>query len=186
MRAIVFGMFFLASSVGYASAAEIENVKFSDAYRIGDVTLRLNNVGLMRYKVFFKAMVAGLYINEGTPPNGVLTDVPKRLEIEYFWALKAKDVVKASEKLLSENIDEPTLKKLQPQLDQMHSLYEDIQPGDRYALTYLPGRGTYLSLNGETKGLVPGADFGAVYFSIWLGKNPMDASLKQQLLSGRS
>ena len=182
MRALVVGMVFWALAAGSASGAEIENVQFSDAYRVGDVTMRLNNVGLMRYKVVFKAMVAALYIAEGTPPDGVLNDVPKRLEIEYFWTLKAKDIVKASEQLLARNIDEPTLRKLKPQIDKMHSFYEDIEPGDRYALTYLPGRGTYLSLNGETKGLVLGADFGAAYFSVWLGSRPMDASLKQQLL----
>lgn len=130
-------------------------------------------------------MVAGLYVQESTPGTGVLTDVPKRLEIEYFWALKAKDIVKASQKLLTDNVDGQTLQRLQRQVVRMHSLYEDIRPGDRYALTYLPGRGTFLSLNGEYKGVVPGADFAAAYFSIWLGDQPMDSSLKHQLLSAR-
>ncbi len=185
MRVAVFGMIVLASSAFSVVAAEIEDVHFSDGYRVDDINLKLSNVGLMRYKVVFRAMVAGLYIAEGTPPDRVLTDVPKRLEIEYFWALKAKDIVTASEQLLANNVDAQARRKLKAQLDQMHSLYEDIQPGDRYALTYIPGRGTYLTLNGELKGSVAGADFAAAYFSIWLGEQPMDESLKRQLLSGR-
>ena len=184
MRAVI-AMFLLASAASHVSAAEIENVKFPEAYRFDDVTLKLNNVGLMRYRYVFKAMVAGLYVTQGTPTEDVLTDIPKRLEAEYFWAVKAKDLVDASEKLLVDNVDARTRRELRTKFDQIHALYEDVQPGDRYALTYLPGRGTYLSLNGKTKGLVAGAKFGAAYFSIWLGKKPMDASLKQQLLSGR-
>ncbi|MGY8771054.1 MAG: chalcone isomerase family protein [Pirellulales bacterium] len=185
MRAIVFGMFYLASSLGSASAAEIDNMQFSDVYRFDDATLRLNNVALMRYKVVFKAIVAVLYIAEGTPPTSVLTDVPKLLEIENFWAYKAKDIVNTSDMQLSDNYDKPTLKKFQPQFDQMRSLYEDIELGVCYELIYLPGRGTYLSLNGEPKRLVPGADFGVAYFSIWLSKEPIDAFQKQQLLRDR-
>ena len=185
MRPVFFGMIAVASAVGPAFATEIENVQFSDGYRFDNVTLRLNNVGLMRYKVVFKAMVAGLYMQEGTPTDQVLADVTKRLEIEYFWALKANDIVRASEQLLARNVDERTLRELKPQLDLMHSLYEDIQPGDRYALTYLPGRGTYLTLNGKLRGTVPGADFAAAYFSIWFGKQPMDESLKRQLMIDR-
>ncbi len=173
------------SAGNLASAAEIANVRFADSYRLGDLALRLNNVALMRYKGIFKAMVAGLYIPDGTPPNRILNDVPKRLEIEYFWSLKAKDIVKASEKLLADNVDQQTLRELRPRLDRMSTLYEDVRPGDRYALTYVPGRGTSLSLNGELKGAVPGDDFAAAYFSIWLGEQPMNTALKRKLLDTR-
>ena len=168
-----------------ANAAEIEQVRFVDAYRLGRDTLELSNLGLMRYKGLLKAMVAGLYLPPGIAPTQALSDIPKRLEIEYFWSLRAKDIVKASDKLLADNVDETTLRKLRPQIERIHSLYEDVRPGDRYALTYLPGRGTFLSLNGKSKGMVPGADFAAAYFAIWLGQQPMDEGLKQQLLRPR-
>ena len=183
MRTVAIGIILITLSATSTLSAEIENVQFSEGYRIDGVTLKLNNVGLMRYKAVLKAMVAGLYITDVTPPDQVLTDVPKRLEIEYFWALKAADIVRASNELLAKNVDEQTVRKLRPQIDHMNSLYEDIQPGDRYALTYLPGRGTFLTLNGELKGKVPGADFASAYFSIWFGDSPMDKSLKRQLLS---
>jgi hypothetical protein len=57
-----------------------------------------------------------------------------------------------------------------------------VEPGDRYALTYIPGMGTELSLNGEAKGTIQGADFAAAIFSIWLGTKPIDKGLKRQLL----
>jgi len=42
-----------------------------------------------------------------------------------------------------------------------------------------------LALNGRALGSVEGADFASALFSIWLGKHPFDASLKQQLLRGQ-
>ncbi|MBK9111219.1 MAG: chalcone isomerase family protein [Nitrospira sp.] len=56
-----------------------------------------------------------------------------------------------------------------------------MKPGDRYGLTYLPGVGTELALNGERKGIVEGADFAAAYFAIWLGPDPINEALKEGL-----
>ena len=61
-------------------------------------------------------------------------------------------------------------------------MYEDVKPGDRYSLTYIPGKGTELALNGEPKGIVEGSEFAAALFSIWLGKKPIDESFKKQIL----
>ena len=59
----------------------------------------------------------------------------------------------------------------------------DVQKGDRYALTYVPGAGTTLALNGRPLGTIEGADFAAALFTIWLGtKDPMDASFRLALL----
>jgi hypothetical protein len=49
-------------------------------------------------------------------------------------------------------------------------------------LTYIPGKGTELTLNGKSKGTVEGADFAAALFSIWLGPKPISESLKKELL----
>ncbi|WP_010588083.1 chalcone isomerase family protein [Schlesneria paludicola] len=168
------------------SAAEIEGVTFPDNRHIGKTKLVLNNVGLMRYNIVIKAMVAGLYLGEGIEPKQALADVPKRIEIHYFWNLKGTDIVDASEKLLVANATSERIQKVRGQIDQMHKLYENIKAGDRYSLTYIPSVGTELALNGEPKGLVKGADFAKVYFSIWLGKKPMDIALRDQLVKPRS
>jgi len=54
----------------------------------------------------------------------------------------------------------------------------------RYALTYRPGRGTGSRSNGKPLVLVEGDDFAAAYFSIWLGKKPIDEDLKNELSEG--
>ena len=48
-------------------------------------------------------------------------------------------------------------------IDRMNRHYRDIKPGDRYALTFIPGRGTELSLNGTALVTIEGDDFAAAY-----------------------
>ncbi len=60
-----------------------------------------------------------------------------------------------------------------------------MKPGDRYSLTYLPGEGTELAKNGVPLALVPGEDFARAYFGIWLGEDPLDRDLRDQLLKER-
>jgi hypothetical protein len=163
-------------------AAEIEGINFDDRYTVADTSLRLRGTGLLRVMVFAKIYVAALYLPEDYPSKQALSDVPKRLEVEYLRSIAGKDFGLATNKKISENVDPQTFKRLQPRLDYHNSLYQDVQAGDRYALTYIPGKGTELTLNGEPKGTIEGADFAAALFSIWLGPQPISESLKKDLL----
>jgi len=172
----------LASTARLASAKEIEGVRFADRYDAHGAALALNCVGLLRYMVFIKGYVAALYLGPGVKADDVLGDVPKRLEIEYFYPIKAVDFAKATDVGMEPNVDATTKARLQPRIDRLNALYQDVKPHDRYALTYLPGSGTELALNGHVLGTVEGADFAAALFAIWLGPKPIDVSLKSQLM----
>jgi hypothetical protein len=178
----------LAAFGGPAAArtgVEVEGVTFAPEVHSGDRRLELNNAGLLRYRVVIKAYVAALYLGEGVSPAAALGDVPKRLEAQYFWALKGSDFGPATLDGMRRNVDGETLAALGPRLERFAALFVDVRPGDRYALTYLPGVGTELSLNGRPLGTVEGADFAAALFSIWLGPNPLDDNLKRALLASR-
>ena len=71
------------------------------------------------------------------------------------------------------------------QIETLHQSYQDVKPGDRYALTYIPGEGTELAKNGVRLALVPGEEFAEAYFRIWLGESPLDRDLRDQLLEER-
>jgi hypothetical protein len=118
----------------------------------------------------------------GTSPDGVLADTPKRLEVEYFLALNGEDFGPATYKGLANNISAEEIERLRTRIDYHNSLYADVQPGDRYSLTYVPGVGTELALNGVPRGTIPGADFAAAIFSLWLGDQPIDKRFKRSLL----
>ena len=130
----------------------------------------------------FKVYVGAFYLEEGAAIDDVLSNKGKRIEIEYMRPIKGKDFGPATDKSIAKNVDSKTFERLRPRIDYHNSLYEDVQPGDRYSLTYIPGKGTELSLNGESKGLIEGADFAAAVFSIWLGAKPISESFKKQIM----
>jgi hypothetical protein len=170
-------------------AGELEGVDFVQRLDVETSELRLHGVGLLRYRVFLKGYVAALYLGEAfdeeATPGAVLADVPRRLEFEYFWSIPAGEFAKATTEGLSRTTDAATFERLRGRIDRINRLYEDVEPGDRYALTYLPGVGTELAINGRRLGVIEGADFSAALFAIWVGDEPLDESLRRQLLARR-
>jgi hypothetical protein len=186
-QVIAIGLAAACLSQQSASAAEIEGVGFVDRLSVGAAELRLHGTGLLRYRVFFKGYVAALYLGDSfdgeATPRAVLADVPRRLEIEYFWSIRAEKFAEATVEGISRSAEPATFERLRSRIDRINALYEDIEPGDRYALTYVPGVGTELALNGRRLGVIEGADFSAALFAIWVGDEPLDESLRRQLLA---
>jgi len=183
--AIILLVMVLINVTPNVNGAEIEGVNFENTYETDGIQMKIQGTGLLRYLGFIKAYVGALYFEEGNSVEDVLSDKPKRLEVEYFHALKGEDFGISTNKVIAKNTDALTLEKIRPQIDYHNSLYEDVQPGDRYSLTYIPGRGTELALNGKTKGIIKGADFASALFSMWLGEFPMNEPFKKQLLGLR-
>jgi len=176
-------VFWMLSGVSAApEPATVEGVTFSREVRAGDSTLTLRGYGLLRYMVFIKAYVAAFYLPERIRSEDALGDVPKHLEIEYFHDINAQDFAKATTSSISRNLSLMTFQRLKPKIDEFNALYRDVKAGERYALTYVPGKGTTLSWNGQPLGTVAGEDFAMGLFGIWVGANPLDSDLKRLLL----
>lgn len=165
-----------------SEAAEVNGINFDDQYAAGDTVLKIRGAGLLRVMAFAKVYVSTLYLPEDCASKMVLSDVPKRLEVEYMRSIAGNDFGRVTNKKISENVDLQTYERLRPRIEYHNSLYQDVQPGDRYSLTYIPGKGTELALNGEPQGVIEGADFAAAVFSMWLGSKPISESLKKDLL----
>ena len=175
----------LASLPIRAQALTIENVTFTRSITIGEKPVTLRGAALLRWLKLVKVYVAALYLPEQTKPSEALSDIPKRLEISYLVAIKGADFGPAAEPILARNVSGAELKSLRNRIDRFNAAYRDIKPGDRYALTYQPGKGTELSWNEEPLVTIEGADFAAAYFGIWLGHKPLDDNLKKALLHKR-
>jgi hypothetical protein len=155
---------------------------FSGSIQAGDRELVLRGQGLMRYLIF-DLYNAALYLPENLPADKALEDVPKRLEAEYLRSLKKSDFNRSVHEYIVRNAGQQQYESLLPAIREHNALYRDVSAQDRYALSYVPGEGTTLELNGRPLGTVGGAAFASALFSIWLGDDPIDADLKRQLLN---
>ncbi|BCS99153.1 hypothetical protein DSLASN_47850 [Desulfoluna limicola] len=163
-------------------AATIDEVRFALSYQVGEERLKLRGVASLRYLKFIKAYAGGLYMPENVRSDDVLSDVPKRLVLEYFQTIEAEDFADATRKMVEKNTDTETLSRIAPALDRLCLAYKTVVPKDRYALTYVPEKGLDLSLNGALLGTFEGADFARAMFSIWIGPNPIDKRFRNRLL----
>ena len=162
--------------------AQIEGVNFEDMAVISGKTATLRGTGLLRYMLFIKAYVGAFYLEKGISSSDALTDVPRRLVLHYFHAIPGEDFATATTEMIKKNVSYSRFRALQPEIAQLNALYKDVKPGDEYRATYIPGIGTELALNGTVLGVVPGAEYSAAFFSIWIGKNPIDKGFRNNLL----
>ena len=166
-----------------AMALTVEGVNFQESVSIDNKQVPIRGAALLRWLKIFKVYVAALYLPENGAPNDVLTDIPKRLEISYLVSIPGPDFGKGAEAVLERNNSPEELARLRSRIDKLNAVYRDVKPGDRYALTYVPGQGTELSYNGQPLITIEGADFAAAYFGIWLGKDPIDQDMRSRLIN---
>lgn len=165
-----------------AGTVEVAGVTFVSRHETAEGALALRGQALLRYMVFIKAYAGAFYLPAEVDRRQALGAVPRRLELSYFHAISAADFAEATRRKVADNVTPEALAIIETRLQRFNALYRDVQPGDRYALTYLPGQGTELALNGQSLGRITGEDFAAAIFAIWLGPEPIDQSFKKALL----
>lgn len=159
----------LALAFNASGAVTQAGQTFEETWTSNSNALKLYNTALLRVGLIFKVYAAGLYLADEADAGRVLEDVPKRLEIAYLRDLDAGVLVQAADDYLKKNHTAEEIASIKSRLDDLNKLYAAVKEGDRYALTYLPGAGSELVLNGKRLGVIPGADFAKIYFGIWLG-----------------
>lgn len=170
-----------------ALARELEGVVFPETVKAGDTELVLNGTGLRIKKIAFikiKVYAAGLYLPAKTADAAkiVAADEPKRLIMHFLYKEVSRDkLVEAWDEGFAAN--SPALgAAVKERLDTFMAMWTDMKSGDEAVMTYIPGTGTQVEIQGKEKGVIPGADFAQALFSVWLGPNPPNAELKAGLL----
>ena len=175
-------MLWMAAPLAAATTVQIDDVRFTRTVDTHDQQLHLQGAGVLKVMLFVKAYAGALYLPESAPPEQALDPIAKRLVLEYYHPIASEDFAKATRVKIMDNVDANEAERLKTRIDRLAVMYRDVKPGDRYALTYTPGRGTRLSLNGEHLGTIPGDDFAKAVFAIWLGANPIDKNFRDRLL----
>ena len=163
------------------SALELDGERFSESIQLASQRLVLRGAFTYDY-LLWSVYSAALYAPAALQSADILGESAKRLELVYKRDVDKADFIRAAEAMLERNLSSDALAKLQPQLSQLHKAYVSVTAGDRYALSYIPGRGTELRFNGKFLLIVPGAAFARAYFGVWLGQQPLDEALRDALL----
>ncbi len=174
-----------AAAATDGDSVNVGGVEFARTYALPDGVLDLVGAGVLRWKVLFRAYASAFYLPPGMAPQRWQDDVAKCLTIHYFWDISRDEFGPAGRKVLARMYPAEQLAAVAAQLEAIDAAYVDVQEGDRYALVYSPGQGTVLFHNGQALVTLPGAEFARLYFSVWLGSDPVDGGLRDELLGVR-
>ncbi len=173
-----FVLFFCFISQPYLGAAPIAPASLEeDGARFERI-----NQATFHWKSILKVYDIALHLGAGESTKNLFADIPMRLHLKYHRAFTAEEIIKGGDTLLERNADAATLATLNGRLNRLNAAYRNVTPGDSYTLTYTPQVGTTLRFNGKRLATIPGHDFAATYFRIWLGADPISKPLRDKLL----
>jgi hypothetical protein len=164
-----------------AHAKEKEGVQIPDTVEVDGKTLKLNGAGV-RTKIFFKVYVAGLYLEDTTKSaqEAISADGTKRVTLVLLRDLDKNQVSEAIREGFQKNTT--NMAALKDRLDKLSGMFSDVKKGQQMVLTYVPGKGTTVAVNGTEKGTIEGKDFNDALLAVWLGKQPVDEDCKKGML----
>ena len=180
-RIVVFSLSWFFTTTALANAYKVENLEFKDTFNRGSVELSLRGAGLKKF-LSIRVAAAALYLKQDADAKDILKDIPKSLEVIYLQNIPDVELQNATTKGIRLNVSEKEFKVLSSNIDLLNTYYPSVRKMDRIRVTYIPGKGTIVEVNGAVKGTVPGADFGRAFFSIWVGNRPVDARIKQIIM----
>jgi hypothetical protein len=187
LSVVLFSLVILTTFSFSSYARQLGDVTLPDNVTLqgSDVKLQLNGLGY-RTKFIFKVYVGGLYTESAVNSRDAVQALqgPKRVAMHMVYdEVARKKMVSAWNDGFEDNNSKEQLKKLQARLDTFVSYFPDLVEGDVIYLDYIPNVGTRVTIKGEEKGVIEGADFYAAVLDVWLGEDPADEGLKDAMLN---
>ena len=169
-----------------SEAGQLGNVSLPDKVTLegSEVELQLNGMGY-RTKFVFKIYIAALYTESSVNSRDAVQSLkgPKRVIMHMVHdEVEREKIIDGWNDGFEENNSDEQLEKLQARIDVFNSYFPDLKRGDVLLYDFIPEQGTRVTINGEVKGMIEGADFYAALLDIWLGDEPADDDLKDAML----
>jgi len=181
--ALILSILFIMATNVHAKMAR--GVNFADTYVDEETLMTLMGVG--RKKVFFKDIFySGFYLQEGVNREDALDNVAKRIEVQYERPIPAEKVYSYVKRSMKKSMKEEEYQLVVDDVLRMRQYFVDLEPGDRFNFTYVPGVGTKFDFNDEYLGVVEGNLFGKGIFATWVGDKPFDMTVRNQVLGYES
>ena len=166
-------------------AKEVSGIHLEDTLTYHAQPLQLLGAGT-RNKLMFDLYAAGLYtIKPYTQAHDIINDdAPMVLRLHVISSLITSEKMEEATREGFDEVTHHTAHPFQPSIEALIGTFkeEPIVKNDIYDLFYLPKEGVIVYKNGVLKRTMGDAAFKQALFSIWLGKNPIQESLKSALL----
>src|SRR5262245_48939609 len=135
-----------------ASAAELGGATLPDTLKAGDVTLKLNGLGL-RKKSIVKVYVGALYLTSPSKDADAIlaSDQARAVRMHFLRDLKKSQLVEALQEGFDANAKDKEANKAA--FAKMLALIPDVKEGETLTFTYVPGKGTAVQMGSKELGV---------------------------------
>src|SRR5438128_9988210 len=162
----------LAASAITADAKIVAGVKLADSVNVNGQTLALNGAGV-RKKLFIKVYAGALYLPSKQSDAATIldADVPRRMVMHFVFDGGKGKIAEAWTEGLEANTPSASA-DVKNAFRTLSSWMEDMKKGQEIVLTYVPGSGTTVEVNGKVKGTLPGKAVADAILATWIGPKP--------------
>jgi hypothetical protein len=162
----------LAVSSTAAYAVEVGGVNVPDRVTVNNQNLVLNGAG-MRKKLFIKVYTGALYLpaKQANPASILAADTPRRMAMHFVFNVDKAKIAEAWTEGLDANVPGAAA-DVRTAFKTLESWMEDMKKGQAIVLTYVPGTGTTVEVNGKVKGTLGGKSVADAILATWIGPKP--------------
>lgn len=173
-----------------AQTVDAGGAKIETSAEVAGQKLVLNGYGV-RYRAIFKVYGMGIYLKAkaDTPDAVIKMAGPKRVSIKMLRDVDGKDLGKAFTDGMQKNMLPEERAKAIGGIFKFGKVFQDIKrapSGTNIGVDWIPGSGAQIFMDGKPVGeSIPEPEFYSALLRIWLGEDPADDKLKDQLLGKR-
>ena len=168
-----------------AGAGSLAGVNLPDKAEVKGQSLVLNGMGL-RKKLWIKVYVGGLYLaqKEKAAAKVLAADEPRRMVMHFTYSVNKEQMCDAWKEGLEQNTPKAPA-DVKKAFTTLCTWMEPIPDGHELILTYVPGEGTTVEVNGKSKGTLPGKATADAILATWIGPDPAPGKdFKKAVLGG--
>ena len=163
---------------------EIGGINMPETLKSGETNLELNGVGI-RSKYFIKLYVGGLYLqNKTKDANKVLNaDEPMAIRLHIISSMITSEKMEESTREGFENSMGGNTDAFKGEIEMFIKVFKnEIKDGDIFNMIYTPAKGVEVYKNNKLTTTIGNPKFKKALFGIWLGDDPAQDSLKEDML----
>ncbi|HET8871728.1 MAG TPA: chalcone isomerase family protein [Aquabacterium sp.] len=181
----------MAPGLAWSQSAESVGINYPNSLRVGGAPLVLNGSGV-NYRGMTKQYTVALYAPQKSDQVDTVLggfNAPLQLRFVMLQSMRVDDLGMVIMRGIEANSSRDVFFKLIPSISAMGDIFAHIkrlEPGDTFAIEYLPKRGTVFLVNEQPVGMpIAEAAFFPALTRVWLGKKPVTQDLKDALLDFR-
>ena len=155
-----------------AEARTVAGVNLPETVSVNNQNLVLNGAGI-RKKFFIKIYVGGLYLaaKQSDAAAVITADASRRMVMHFLYGVSKDQISEAWEEGLRDNTPSASA-EVKANFNKLASWMAAIDKGKELVLTYVPGQGTIVEVNGVAKGTLPGKATSDAILATCIGPKP--------------